>query len=402
MALITSTSSIPAPSSTQAEISLHQITNTTTCNASIITWDYPTPRSGLVYFRLVVTNIGIPEKLVEHYTPPPVNVTLINQMNAIAGGYNWNPVNVSEGWYVVEALFTSGDPALSNTFFVTNGTDTSCLMATTPNGSSQSQSSTSSSPSLSSSSSSSSLSLASNLKHNTAGIVAGSVVGTLMFIGIVLFVFFFMRRRRKYPQKRSTRWPMPPTTEDRSGTFSRGNHSHTESTGAIVVAAPSNRSQVNHSSQSSSEHMTAEELSIGIEKMVVNYNDKIAALPVQNISPSSSSLAHSEFGFSPQEPGVWSAGLQSRDSASRSQNQQRPDNILPSISTDAHSLKALDRSSYGRRSSRKPVPAYDASELESVAADGGQGHQAASHNSRIEFGEKPVHYLFPEPPPHAQ
>jgi len=326
------------------------------------------------------------------------------------GSYQWNPVSVSEGWYVIEADFTMDPSVFSEKFFVGNGTNMSCLTTVSPT-------STGSSPSLSPTTSPSLVPISRLSKANMAGIIAGSTIAAISFVAIVFAVAFCLWRRRKPTRQTSNNWA--PGGKGYLRAFSRDNRGPTESTGAIADASSVTHSQVDHSPESSGEHLAAEELSPGMEKMVVTYNDHgVGTLPYRNRSESSTpslsqwprspgaSPAHNdtEFGVPLQERKTWTSSRWSEDNTVYDRNLTRPDfsTSAPSLPANASLLresspKELNRLSYGRRSSRKPVPVYDESEFGSVDADRARERHASGLSYIADLpGEK--HYLIPDLP----
>jgi len=105
---------------------------------------------------------------------PNLNQTIVSDIQPEMGEFEWDPINVAAGWYVLQAEL--GDlSAESPRFYVANGTDSSCLTATsTPGGP-----------------------ISGLVSHHTnVGAIVGGVIGGVVIVVLALLALFFMRRRR--------------------------------------------------------------------------------------------------------------------------------------------------------------------------------------------------------------
>ena len=208
------TSSSSSPSASPTATSPFQFlppSNTTTCSNIMLQWQ---PTNLSVPLTLTITN----ERATADGTPSGAGTTLVSRtlatnVSAAAGQFAWRTVDVPVGSYVAVAFDTARTAGIfvqSPSFFVTSGSDESCL-ASASNSSSSSgvPTATSATPSSSSSSSDSSGGGAGAQEKTLSpevlgGVVAGVVVGVLLLILAVTFPHYWKerlvrRRRDRHP-----------------------------------------------------------------------------------------------------------------------------------------------------------------------------------------------------------
>ncbi|KAI0747148.1 hypothetical protein C8Q80DRAFT_1179680 [Daedaleopsis nitida] len=175
-----------------------------TCQPATFTWNY-VGEAGTFTFTLSPS-------VAPHTNLPGTNPRRAVNQRVIATNvadtaktWTWGSVDAEQGWYTVEAVADSSTwTATSTQFFVTNGTDLSCLYGTTPSSSpSTSIPSTSSGTSTESTSSPTSSPTtvlpveAATSNRVRTGAIAGAVVGGLIIIGaaIIGYIYFGLCRR---------------------------------------------------------------------------------------------------------------------------------------------------------------------------------------------------------------
>jgi hypothetical protein len=137
--------------------------------------------------------------IISHTTDEPI----ANISNPSASRYTWPAVDVPQGFYRFVAIAASTN-VTSQTFFVSNGTNTSCLRSTVLSPSSTSRSSISATTtSLLSAETVAPTSRSST--HSHSGSIAGGVIGAFAFISAVLGIaFYYYSRRRSRTQHTHT------------------------------------------------------------------------------------------------------------------------------------------------------------------------------------------------------
>ncbi|RDX46179.1 hypothetical protein OH76DRAFT_1301289, partial [Lentinus brumalis] len=175
----------------------------TACGPATFNWTYIGPQET---FELAVassitphTDLPSPAKRQGQTNELPIAW----HVDATSQTWTWPTVTIPAGWYVLAAI---GDDwvATSPQFFVTNGTDTSCL--STPSSSSSADTSTVASTGTGTSTSSTSSTTSSNTvlpvtaatsKTSRAGAIAGGVVGGVVLIAaaIAAYIYFGLCRR---------------------------------------------------------------------------------------------------------------------------------------------------------------------------------------------------------------
>ncbi|KAJ6582863.1 hypothetical protein DFH09DRAFT_1437290, partial [Mycena vulgaris] len=216
-----SESAAPTPT---PDFSFNNISEMTTCIPTTITWSYtPAVNSVSLNFSLSITNLGAIKP-----SPPPLTTSahMIRARNSVsrreigtesiiagsidpsAGSYTWPSVNVSAGWYVLFAdLGHIGSGSLS--FYVANGTDTSCirsnavsLSASSPTSASLATSSPPSGPAV--------ITAAAHGSKVNRGAIAGGVLGGLFILVATISIIFRCRSRTRIPSTPASSPPISP------------------------------------------------------------------------------------------------------------------------------------------------------------------------------------------------
>ncbi|KAJ6514772.1 hypothetical protein DFH09DRAFT_1288024 [Mycena vulgaris] len=209
------TQASPAPSSSASAtrgFGFNIISEMTTCTPAKITW---------VYSPLYSINLAISITNAEVSQPdPPLNALISSHMirawnrnsvsrrgvitqliaaeslNPLARSYTWPSVNVSAGWYTLQASFDSALPIQSTPFYVVNGTDISCIRTTAVSVS------TSAATSASSSARGPSATIGVAKVHGSKvnrGEIAGGVAGGLFILVAMIVVIRCRYRTRTAP-----------------------------------------------------------------------------------------------------------------------------------------------------------------------------------------------------------
>ena len=126
---------------------------------------------------------------------PPINVVLATGLNASADVWQWDAVNVPQGWYQILGDVQGVIQTSSSEFFVGNGSSTDCIK----------QFATASTPVSNPSSSSSgagSTAVAESSSHSNAGAIAGGVIGGIIFLAAAFLAFFYFCLGRRSSRSR--------------------------------------------------------------------------------------------------------------------------------------------------------------------------------------------------------
>ncbi|KAJ8074193.1 hypothetical protein PM082_012485 [Marasmius tenuissimus] len=177
-----------------------------TCQSSELNWIHGGPDVRMV---LGITNSGVTQDpapssgthsnstLSRRADPLPSGVVtqiLAKDIDGAQENYRWDRVSVPQGWYILVAVQAGTDTFIGHSaasFFVRNGTNTSCVGG--PPASLSSPTSSSAGPQLTPSQTPS--------KRSSIPVIIGGVVG--VFGGIVLIMLILnLRRRRKTAEKR--------------------------------------------------------------------------------------------------------------------------------------------------------------------------------------------------------
>ena len=183
-----------------AILTFNTINQLTTCTSTSILWFYLGPESPM---SLTVTNLNVPQSGPSSLSgaststvspgvqnPATVTVKLASALDPTLMNFTWPSVNVPQGWYRLYAGIQSQSfIQTSEAFFVSTGSNTSCLITTASTSASHplSSSSTTTTPLLVSGSSS---------PINTRAIV-GIVFGSLVLLLAIAAIIFCFRRRYK-------------------------------------------------------------------------------------------------------------------------------------------------------------------------------------------------------------
>lgn len=413
-----SPSGITAPGPAQS-LSFVTPTEVTTCQDTLIQWEYAGSSGELL--TLGISNVNVTQTGIDP-APPLTIQPLAYDLAPGADNWTWSPVNLTMGYYFV--IGGAGKiAAQSDIFLITNGSDTSCLVAPTPTPapSSTMVTSTSSSSTRSHSVTSSPTGApTSTAKKSNAGAIAGGVVGGILVLLLIggIIMMLMRRKNRSARARRSLSDPRDPFTRAKPTGAAR-HHGPSESTGGML-------SDIGPAIATAVDAHSNENLYFGDEKGgspgKLSSIDAVAQLAyaggAHHRSSSSSSLnqpptartslSHSRASPSNgRRPSLDTADyLRSERSLSNPSAQRQ----LPPRTAALIESIPMARSSSGqsRRASRKPVPQYDESELQATASeislpmplsqDSGIGlrHQGSSGDVR------PVHYLIPDLPPPGQ
>ena len=370
------------------------ISSLTVCSPAAIGWVYLGPSSSSDY-PLVVTNIGVNQggasrreyPLVPRQASTAVNMTL-SDIDPSLGMFNWPKVNVTQGQYRLD-IYTPAGVMSSNTFAV-NGTDVSCLAASsrssippssTPSPS-HSTSSTSSSANNSSVTSPTSVVGGSSVNK---GAIAGGVVGGVVVFALVALALWTFRCRKARARNATPASSMPKT----KGQGRKGLRNTSDSMGALLPLGGGNQES---SPQLSEENFYS-------EKPVVASDDAESNFP----TPIPPARSYSKSSTSSRRP----ASMTVRPSyGSRETLQSQPPRpICRSLDSDAvppsdtvippSSSLSQYPPSRTRRSLRKPVPVYDPSEF---PASGSNDIPLVGRSEASLGGGAKMYYIIPDPP----
>lgn len=185
----TASTSTPSPSSSPTNLTFNTIHNMTTCASASVTWNYGGKEAYLV---MAVTNIGVNQthsqafgvERRQNVASTTVLQTLVN-ITAQTESWTWASVNLTQGWYEIQGL-VGNLTALSSPFYVSNGSNTSCLSST-------------STPSQSPSATPSPVSNLSSSDDKKTGTIVGSVIGALVGVSVIVALVIWLRRRKRSP-----------------------------------------------------------------------------------------------------------------------------------------------------------------------------------------------------------
>ncbi|KAK0192071.1 hypothetical protein F5146DRAFT_1038229 [Armillaria mellea] len=222
----TTTSSSASPSSTPFLVFVGSY-SFTTCTAGSLRWVYSGPQSPL---SLTITNINVTQIGSSSVTPSSSSTASRSPITDLAaravptsnssGGvivkfittgadpmndsFTWDKVNVPQGWYTIWATmeaYPDFSQTPSSAYFVSNGSDVSCLLSSGGSSSSSSPSSTVMSSRTSSTTSPSPTAIVGAVSSVNKGAIAGGVVGGVALLSAVLAALLYFlcasqRRRR--------------------------------------------------------------------------------------------------------------------------------------------------------------------------------------------------------------
>ncbi|KAI0360340.1 hypothetical protein OH77DRAFT_1516853 [Trametes cingulata] len=182
----TSTSSSAGPAQT-GSFTFTTVPFTDTCASATLRWAYNGPAESFSLFASPASEVDEGADGVEVIgVPVAYNLALASQT------FNWSPVNLTAGSYIMHAV-GSGISAQSSQFEVGFSADSSCL-----NEADSSQTN----PPLASSSPAP---VAAATSHSHTAVIAGAVVGGVVFLTIIAAIFACMRRGvRRRPSRRGS------------------------------------------------------------------------------------------------------------------------------------------------------------------------------------------------------
>jgi hypothetical protein len=394
-----------APSQT-ATLILHTPDQLVTCQSDNITWDYAGPLPAQL--TLGITDINIDQNMST--TPPPtIFKTLGFNIDATAENWTWQQVNVPSGYYVIEGGVPDVN-ATTEAFFIMNGSDTSCLPT---------QSATPSQTPVSGSS-----------KKTNVAAIAGGTVGGVVVVAVAIMALLLWHRRNRVNSRHGPavgRWGGLGS----SGASDAGHHGPSESMGGILNdIGPAIATAATAGSRD--DFTSAEDEKPELPITSANRHDSVTSLPYPTPlrRASTASLSHNQINQSHAATALQhdlpfpmpfndTEGHKrgSVDVADLSYSLSAPGSRLSHASkrrTDPPTeIIPMDRSASGnRRASRKPVPQYDATEIEvrsslvdmppELPTMNPQSRNSISNSPKqksIPLDARPMHYLIPDMPP---
>ncbi|KIJ63039.1 hypothetical protein HYDPIDRAFT_29734 [Hydnomerulius pinastri MD-312] len=456
-----SSSGSPASPSSSPSFSFNQVQNMTTCTTGLITWNYSGQQAELTLS--VTDQVATTARYIgrrQNTGGLPIS-QLLTETNAQLGSYTWQSVNLTEGQYYIQAYMPSfAFSSSSLTFYITNGSDVSCLTGTSPHSTAPAPSGN---PSTSPSSASS--------KNNTGAIVGG-VLGAIAGVALVVLAgLLYLRRRRRSSarggsmKRRSGRWgSLTSNSSIKPGGSTRdlaNDHydGYSASTGGMLQGVAGGKASATTTPGGSDADVTT----MGEDK-VVSPRSPPGMNPFEILdSPFQSGRRASIYSL--QGPAAIAESSRSRTTSVRTSNhslEQQAHRIRssmessmylrterlsmpilpatslprtptsPARSREEYPLSPITPSpvnrsasagagSVTRRTPRKPVPQYDPSELREDSASTAQdtvstfaaesshshgtgtgtethGQPELAHKSSFGSG-RPVHYLIPDMPP---
>ncbi|KAG2107355.1 hypothetical protein BD769DRAFT_134061 [Suillus cothurnatus] len=252
---MTSTASALTPSSTSSQFSINTVKNMTTCTPGVITWTYNGSSTNIL---LSITNVHVLDPYPQRdltrrqNTAGQITVTLTNT-STILNSWTWPQVNQSQGWYIIKGSVASLN-ASSAAFFISNGSDTACLF-----------SSSSSSPGPTSTATTVEASSMTLSVGKIVGIVVGSLAGLLF---LVLAIAYYLCRQRRTPSRgskpkqnvRRRRWSSLKSNDSAARSLAGGNdsstysHGHSDTLGEILIVADSGKASETTTTRGSNEY----------------------------------------------------------------------------------------------------------------------------------------------------
>ncbi|KIK92227.1 hypothetical protein PAXRUDRAFT_830150 [Paxillus rubicundulus Ve08.2h10] len=455
-----SSSGSPAsPSSSPGNLNFGIIQNMSTCTSGSINWYYS---GGQAELLLSATNINVhqsnsdPRFEAGQITAGQTIDQLLADTDAALLSWTWPSVNLPQGWYEIQGSIPNFSNVSSQSFFIANGSDISCLVNTSPQSSAALPSasiSTSASTDLS--------------ESNVTGIVGG-VVGAVVASIVLAAIFLWFRRRRRSSVRgvglgrKGGRWGSLNSRNSNAGGSIRqltSNHfrDHSESAGGMQQDFSGGKVSATTTPGGSDEDVRGEEKLVSSASPGINpfeildtpvrYDRRASIYSLQSpttvaessqtrtdsVRTSNQSLeqqAHrirssmesslylrSERLSMPILPPTAFPRTPTSPSAGRSKDEYPPSPVAPS---PVNRSVSAGTGSITRRTARKPVPQYDPVELgadsASTAPDTvsvftaaaetshshgtGVGTEAPSELShKASFGNgRPVHYLIPDMP----
>ncbi|KZP17488.1 hypothetical protein FIBSPDRAFT_27019 [Athelia psychrophila] len=406
---------VSSPGPVQQGLIFSTPTNVTTCQPADIAWSYIGSAGDLL--TLAITNEDVNQTNIAVGIDPGPDL------------YTWSPVNLPAGYYVVLGTIGASSNVRSDVFLISGGSDTSCIATSTSSSSSATSTSATSTIAPSSTSSITPVPVpVSSAKKSNTGAIAGGVVAGIIALLILIFIgMMLMRRRNK--SARASRFSNSGDAYSRATpTNGARHHGPSESTGGMLISdtghdigpaiataveAHSNEDlySVSEKDMSGSPGKSSIDAALAHLSYTGGNNHRSSSSSTLNHQPltARTSLSHSR-GSPPdgRRPSLDIADYARSERSSSAPGAPRP--FSPRTVAATSEFIPMGRSSSGasRRASRKPVPQYDASELQAtpseqslpsplhIGAESGLRHQSSSGDVR------PVHYLIPDMPPPGQ
>lgn len=385
-------------------------------------------------------------------TAGQISVTLTNT-STILNSWTWPRVDQPQGWYIIQGSVASLN-ASSAAFFISNGSDTACLL-----------SSSSSSPRPTSTATAVETSSMTLSVGKIVGIVVGGLAG--LFVLFLIIPYYLCRRRRpptrgsKPKQSVGKRWSSLKSNDSAArplaGDGSAHSHGHSESMGEMLIVADSGKASETTTTQGSDDyhgsHGEEKEARLhsprgmitvdAIDNPLSRYNHRISvhslqdSYPFPDPSPRSGTarIRVTSARYSEQSLELQAARIRSSMESSmylRTERFSLPAIAAPTPRIPTYPSRGRDEyppspeattsvrrspsagAASGRRTSRKPVPHYDASEfpddLRSVVDNQSMNTAGESSHSHGTDSLSPlhampglshnrIHYLIPDMPP---
>lgn len=395
-----------------------------TCQPANITWEFS--GSNTASMTLLITDEYVSQSTLAT-APPTVLWTLAENADASLGTWEWPTVNLTSGYYMLQGAVTGGSSEQTSPFFIATGSDTSCLPASSSGASSPTGTSI---PSTGSS------------KKTNAGAIAGGVVGGVVVLLVALFALLFVRKQNNAARSRRGNWGgLAGASTDSQAAFAKGGrstgqsasggvHKPTESTGGMLNdIGPAIATATVTSSQDDLDSGEDEKFSSPTSPSVLHDIQPVAYSPTHAHRTSASSqvpnYSRPRTSTQQSDTSISSAtihrGVPTADIADYHRADRSPSLPVSSRSTN-NSPRAADFSSAemipmgrsassqsamgARRASRKPVPQYDASELEQQSSSSNAELPSFDFEPNQTLNHKPsngsvgqMHYLIPDMPP---
>jgi hypothetical protein len=399
-------SSSSSPSQT-ATLILPKPPQMTTCQSATITWLYSGPSPAQLTLQLTDIDLNL------NQSTTPTLMTLSDNIDATALNWTWEQVDVPSGRYILEGAVLDANTT-SNSFFVANGSDTSCLQSIP----------TTSTPTPSQMPPPTS-------KNTHAAAIAGGIVGGAVLLSVLLGALFLWRKNRQLRSRRGAavgRWGGLGSNASSGGdpfTRDKALHGPSESMGGMLhdisPAAAGGGNTVTASSRDDFDSVLDSE-----EKFSSPISPRPDSMVILPYSPThrrgSSSTAferHSDIPLPPIDTRAYDPRRRSLDSpttttAAAADYRHSPGSSPPSTKISSRKPSAemipMDRSASGkRRSSRKPVPQYDDDDAADMQQQSHNVPLPSSEPATTDFGStpkhklssgdvRPVHYLIPDMP----
>ncbi|RPD55539.1 hypothetical protein L226DRAFT_148663 [Lentinus tigrinus ALCF2SS1-7] len=402
--------SVPAQSFTFATIPYP-----TTCTAATFNWTYTGAQETfeLAVSSSITPHTDLPSSRKRQGSTNQLAIAF--HVDATAQTWTWPTVTIPAGWYTLEAI---GDDwtATSPQFFVTNGTDISCL-SSSPTSSSTTAPATSTGMSTGTGSTSSITSTGTLLPVTSAtgggsraGAIAGGVVGgvVIMAAAIAAYLYFGLCRRTPTRSRRRAADGNGPTQLGKWGGLSSldsgmdapvaaarpglvmaippKKRGKTESTGAILPPLSSTA----HGHSSAARGISDEDVATLAEEKAVPYTKGYEYVetvqPLAYANRRRSSASTSGAGLSPIAEPLPSAGSNGRSRARSSSQSHRAmalakldgDGSMPSSSPRTRSPTVPRRSIDAPPMAMPASPPYDVSLMNRSSSGGGPGARRAA------------------------